>query len=102
MTYTPDQHPDTYAIKQAYADALFRNGLEDTSWRNDICASFSLHEDNQVLRLWIEAIRFEDRESEAIGRYQVMRYDAEMDNGTPILETNNFYEALGCLLANRS
>ncbi len=100
--YQPDQHPMEYAIPQDLADAMFRNGLEDTSWRNDICASFTLHEADQCLRIWIEAKEYDDRESESLVRYIVARYSPDMEYDRDLLETDDLYAAFGCVMSHKS
>ena len=98
--YCPEQHPMSYSIEQEMADALFRNHFEDTSWRNDICASFSLHEKTQVLRIWIEAMEMIDRETENERRYVVTRYTPDYEFIEDIMDTDSLTEALGCCMVH--
>ena len=100
--YTPDQHPPEYSIPQELANAMLRNGLEDTSWRNDICASFTLHEADQCLRIWIEANNFDDRETENDLRYVVAKYSPDMEYEKDLIETDSLTEAFGCVMLNKS
>lgn len=100
--YKPDQWPAWYSIPKDIADAMLRNGLVDTSWRNDICASFTLEESDQCLRIWIEAKDFEDRETENELRYVVARYTADMEHIEDLRETDNLIEAFGCVMMHKS
>ena len=100
--YLPYQHGKDYAITQTEANKLFAAGFEDTSWKNDIAASFTLHEKHQCLRLWIEAKNFDDRESESQYRFAVSLYNADMSEHIgDLTETDSLDEALGYIQANQ-
>ncbi|MGB2180580.1 MAG: hypothetical protein ACPHZD_06710 [Porticoccaceae bacterium] len=102
INYIPYQHGKSHEITQTEANKLFAAGLEDTSWGNDICASFTLLQKHQCLRLWIEAKKFEDRESESKYRFVVSQYNADMDDYIgDLIETDSLDEALSCIQANQ-
>ena len=100
--YKPDQWPVEYSIPQDLANAMFRNGFADTSWRNDICASFTLEEPDQCIRIWIEAQDIDDRESENVFRYVVAQYSSDMEHERDLLETDDLTEAFGCAMRHKS
>lgn len=70
----------------------------DTSWRNDMCPSFT--SDKLKLHLWVDFPQMQDREHEG-PRFILEEQENGIETGKLVVETENWDEVLAAIEALR-
>lgn len=84
-----------YAVPDEIRALANAGKLEDISWHNDVCPSFSVADGS--VKLWVDHPEREQRECTPVNRFTVCLYDEGGDWLTDALRTDDVGEVIAYL-----